>query len=334
MTACFWFNIDENITAAVKSVTGGLGRAPEIFKGTNKLPLFEQVRQEITEHGEVQTKDLARRLQCFAALEFYCGRFLPMDICPYLRTMVLYEFGTADFNGHKNRSKEWGDFDPARHDVVYKQPALENLAEYTGLEEVTVAFSPIDSLTWLESLSGIKKLNISGIKATDFSALSCVTKLKKLYMGQARLSDLAPLLALKELEVLNLIGVQIEDVSPLASLTVLKELTLSQMPITDISDLRSLKKLEKLVLQYVDLSDYNVLAEFPRLTWLDLGRTSIEDLSVLPIMPQLEALLLFESVNVHDLWPLKSFPNQKIVNAKGTAVIDWAAVAHVKTVHR
>ncbi len=74
-------------------------------------------------------------------------------------------------------------------------------------------------------------------------------KVKWLYLGNNRITDVSPLTRLKKLNALLLGGNQLTDVSALAGLKELKILSLANNQLTDVSALAKLKELERLSLE-------------------------------------------------------------------------------------
>lgn len=87
---------------------------------------------------------------------------------------------------------------------------------------------PVSDLSALAGLSGLEKLDLTGVKVSDVGALSGMSQLKALWLSSVPVSDLTPLTGLENLAALDLSFMRISDLSPLRGhLPFLKELSLS-----------------------------------------------------------------------------------------------------------
>jgi Leucine-rich repeat (LRR) protein len=108
----------------------------------------------------------------------------------------------------------------------------------------------------IAELTHLGCLFIGDNKISDIAPLSALVNLSELYIGRNQISDIRPLSALSQLRVLQLQSNQIEDISPLLGLTNLLELDISRNKIKDISPLMPLLKLEYLTLEHNPLNLY------------------------------------------------------------------------------
>lgn len=102
----------------------------------------------------------------------------------------------------------------------------------------------------MERMAGLKKLFLTNNKITDIAPLKNLSGLTALRLDYNSITDISSLQGLTGLKHLNLSANSIADISVLANLTELDSLTLSQNEITDISPLAGLTDLI-----YLDLSD-------------------------------------------------------------------------------
>ena len=110
-----------------------------------------------------------------------------------------------------------------------------------------------------------------------------MVNLKRISTWGNPFSDLSPLTGLTKLERLDICGARLSeaDLSLLAGLTGLKELYLAANGISDISSLAELAGLNRLGLDNNNISDISPLAGLTNLKWLGLHRNKIADFSPL-----------------------------------------------------
>jgi Leucine-rich repeat (LRR) protein len=105
-------------------------------------------------------------------------------------------------------------------------------------------------------MSHVTVLFVGDNKISDIAPLSALMNLSELYISNNQIKDLTPLSALNKLRVLQLQGNQIEDISALSGLTNLLELDISRNKIKDITPLEPLLNLEYLTLEQNPLNLY------------------------------------------------------------------------------
>ena len=204
----------------------------------------------------------------------------------------------------------------------------KDIRDLTGLEFAT-------NLTWLdlgsEYASGDGYINDNNI--SDFSPLSSLTSLERLYLDNTDIPNISVLSSLPNLTVLDLSYNSILDYSPLSKLTSLEGLSLRRIYLSDISDLISvlsgLPNLTVLNLNSNDtISDFSPLSSLPNLTRLSLHGSSISDVSWISSLPNLEWLILGYN-DISDITPLSNLTNLETVWLGNNNISDISAVANM-----
>ena len=204
----------------------------------------------------------------------------------------------------------------------------KDIRDLTGLEFAT-------NLTWLdlgsEYASGDGYINDNNI--SDFSPLSSLTSLERLYLDNTDIPNISVLSSLPNLIVLDLSYNSILDYSPLSKLTSLEGLSLRRIYLSDISDLISvlsgLPNLTVLNLSSNDtISDFSPLSSLPNLTRLSLHGSSISDVSWISSLTNLEWLTLSYN-DISDITPLSNLTNLETVWLGNNSISDISAVANM-----
>ena len=206
----------------------------------------------------------------------------------------------------------------------------KEIHDLTGLEFAT-------NLTWLdlgsEFVSGSGGGYINNNNISDFSPLSSLTSLERLYLDNTDIPDISVLSGLPNLTLLDLSYNSILDYSPLSKLTSLEGLSLRRIYLADISDLISvlsgLPNLTLLDLSSNDtISDFSPLSSLPNLTRLSLISSSISDVSWISSLTNLEWLTLSYN-DISDITPLSNLTNLETVWLGNNNISDISAVANM-----
>ena len=163
--------------------------------------------------------------------------------------------------------------------------------ELWSIEELEITGAVAD-LSQIKYLAGLTSLKISGIAATDFTALSTLPKLNKLDLSGCVLSAASAeaIGKLTELTSLNLSGCAISSAEAFASLTKLTALDLSNNVVSDISCLSTLTGLTTLSLKNNPITDISALEGCTALEVLDISACEISNLNALSGMTSLKEL--------------------------------------------
>ena len=124
----------------------------------------------------------------------------------------------------------------------------------------------------LQTLSHLRKLDLSHNQITDLTPLQWLTNLTELNLSDNQITDLAPLQFLTQLTTLSLYGNQITDLTPLSSLTHLTVLYLGTNQITQLSPLQSLTNLT-----FLDISDNPITNVSPLKSLTHLTAKTVEE---------------------------------------------------------
>lgn len=148
----------------------------------------------------------------------------------------------------------------------------------------------INDILFLGNLTNLKALHIFGTTVTsrDFSPISRVTSLNKLYLAYN----------------------DITDISFIENLTLMDNLNLESMSITDITPIKNLKSITRLSLYNLDISDLSPIAGLTSVKTMNLCLNNIRSISPLANLTSLTELRLgeWEDVNnntVNNITPLE-----------------------------
>ena len=171
--------------------------------------------------------------------------------------------------------------------------AIITPSEMATLTHLTYLSGNISDLTGLEHATSMEHLDLWNKRyISDISALSGLTRLTHLWLGNTNISDISALSGLTNLRYLTLAATNISDISALSGLTRLTTLELSRTNISDISALSGLTSLIGLAIVTGRISDISALSGLTSLTRLRLGYNNISDISPLKGLTSLEILSL------------------------------------------
>ena len=179
-------------------------------------------------------------------------------------------------------------------------------------------------------LTKLTRLSIRVATLSDLTGLEHATQLITLSLGGRDITDLTPLAQLTELTKLTLSGNEISDISPLAELTELRELSLSSNEISDISPLAELTELRELSLSFNRISDISPLTQLIELTTLSLHGNQISDITALTQLTKLTLLGL--TVNqISDISPLAQLKKLTFLQLGHNQVRDITPLAQTES---
>ena len=139
---------------------------------------------------------------------------------------------------------------------------LNNLTSLEDLDLGTSTISNISSLSNLASLTGLKELNLNGVKVYDINILSDLTSLERLYLGHHNVSDLSALSGLINLKMFSLGKTDTKDISSLSKWKSLEGVSLAGSLVSDVRALNSLTSLHTLNLVDTNVSDESIYELF------------------------------------------------------------------------
>ena len=179
-------------------------------------------------------------------------------------------------------------------------------------------------------LTKLTRLSIRVATLSDLTGLEHATQLITLSLGGRDITDLTPIAQLTELTKLTLSGNEISDISPLAELTELRELSLSANEISDISPLAELTELRELSLSFNRISDISPLTQLIELTTLSLHDNQISDITALTQLTKLTLLGL--TVNqISDISPLAQLKKLTFLQLERNQVRDITPLAQTES---
>ena len=138
-------------------------------------------------------------------------------------------------------------------------------------EEVKTKYCTDQSIAFLKSLSGVKKITIDKGDIKDFNVFTEFSELEKLTLKECDISNIEFLNKLTSLVELDLSSNKIINIDPVKYLPGLVSLDLSNNAIEDLSPVGSLSELE----------DLTSLVQCSSLSILDITHNKIRDVSVI-----------------------------------------------------
>lgn len=218
--------------------------------------------------------------------------------------------------------------DTILRETIGKTPEDELISnELWTIEELTISGTVTD-LTQLKYLTGLKKLKIESIPATDFTAVSSLPMLTELDLSGCILSGsaLESIAKLPELTSLNLAGCALKDISPLSGLVKLTTLDLSNNVISDISALSELTSLTTLSLKNNPIPSVSALKTCTKLETLNIASCGITSLDALTALSELSQLDAADNA-ITSIAPLADCKKLKKLYVSSNAVTNIAVLA-------
>ena len=135
---------------------------------------------------------------------------------------------------------------------------LTGLEHAVNLEGLDLANNPVSDLGPLESLPGLRRLNLDGVQV-DLWQLHSLRGLTELSLRGCGLDDVSALSSQTGLAVLDLGGNRVEDLGPLSGLVGLRVLGIRDNAVTDLAPLAGLPRLQQLDVRGNRIADFSVL---------------------------------------------------------------------------
>ena len=187
-----------------------------------------------------------------------------------------------------------------------------DIADLINLEELSMSHlrSNFNSLSFLTSFTQLKSLNISSNNSIgDLTALSQLTALEELnitYTGASDYSPLSTLVNLKKLFMVNSLYNNELDVADLTNLTALTDLDISGFKtIKNLDSLSIFTQLKALYIAQIDTAAINFLTDLTQLNILDVsGNRRLGDITPLENLVNLTELDLSLSTNLDNIMSL------------------------------
>ncbi len=199
----------------------------------------------------------------------------------------------------------------------------EDLHYFTGLKELIVQNTNIESLSFLGSFAKLEKLDLQGCRfpTDDLNYIAECSNLRELNLFDCGLSTISGLENAVNLQYLNLESNTLRNLSPLAGMQSLEDLKLSRNAVADLSGLSGLSDLKNLELNYNDISDLSPLATLSKLQVLELNHNNVANLSPAASLPELNTLQCAAN-GITDLTPLSGCHKLTTLDVSENKIVD------------
>jgi internalin A len=179
----------------------------------------------------------------------------------------------------------------------------------------------LSDISALSGLTNLQRIELGNTKVTDLSPLSGLINLERLELNNTKIIDLSPLSGLINLKRIDINNTKITDLSPLSGLQKLEHIEFCATLVNQLSPLIGLKNLQNLSFNYTNINNLDVLKELSSLQIIYAHSTKIKDLRALTELRNLKELYIGKT-QVIDLYPLKELTNLRILYIDRTPVKD------------
>ncbi|MEO8531234.1 MAG: hypothetical protein ABI459_08420, partial [Deltaproteobacteria bacterium] len=155
----------------------------------------------------------------------------------------------------------------------------------------------------LRKMRRIEDLTITGATLRDVDAISRLSRLKRIYIGDTGINAISFLSGLRRLERVTLYEPQLADSGPLSRKPNLEELTLVDNQVRELSAITTSDKLRKLDVHGTQITDIAPLSNLPVLRDINANHCPICDLSGWNTKSRVRVLRL-SGTKVSDIRPL------------------------------
>ena len=167
---------------------------------------------------------------------------------------------------------------------------LSDLRHMLYLEDLTISGQEITDLAFLEGMTHLKRLDLSGCTVhADLDILRTLPALEELSLQGCSISSLAFLEGAPALKHLDLSGNAIGNLSALASISTLQTLVLADNAVSDVKPLAGLTELTHLNLSENVLTDMAPLGACAKLTELDVSDNKLTSIAAVQSLTALTA---------------------------------------------
>ena len=264
------------------SVGGGFPSSDEYYSGPVELPL-----------GESTVCAVAVSSEGLVSPAVYVGYTIAGVIEQAEFVDESFEHYVQELLNRGNRSMKTNDlWSVASLDLPAEVQTLQDLRYFTGLSELTLHSLGDGDLSILPTLTGLKKLTLSGCELTSeqLTAVGSCRNLEELRLSGCGLSNITPLEGLEKLRVLDLSDNSINNLSPISNLTALETLLLSSNAVTSVNALNKLANLRVLDLSHNVIKSLTHLAQCTAMRELNVSNNELTSLAGLEFMAELEIL--------------------------------------------
>jgi internalin A len=206
---------------------------------------------------------------------------------------------------------------------------LKHLVISDGIPNEELNINSIGELTQLTSLELLRT------QTKDFSPLSKLTNLKKLYIAGYYLENLDFAVSMGSLSEITLCLVLINDISGISNLQSLEKIVLAETYyISDIAPLKNLTNLKKLTIWNTNVTDISALSGLTNLEVLELvGGKNITNIEYLENLTNVEYLNLNYNP-ITDITPLKNMTKLEVLSIHGTNITDISILFELKNLKK
>ena len=169
---------------------------------------------------------------------------------------------------------------------------LQELANLTYLESLTISNYTFDSLDFLSRLTSLDTLTMTDCRfpSDDLEVIASLPQLTDLTLSNCGISTIAGLEKAQKLSYLDLSNNTIRNLEPLSGLLSLKQITLNHNALTGLTALAALSNLEELDVSYNSLSSIAPIATCRKLKTLNVSNNSLSNLGAVDNLPALTIL--------------------------------------------
>lgn len=169
---------------------------------------------------------------------------------------------------------------------------LSQLSYLTGLKKLKIASVAATDFTVIASLPKLTELDLSGcvMSSGSMEAIGKLTELTSLNLSGCALKDISAISGLAKLTILDLSNNVISDLSPLSKMTALTTLSLKNNSVNNLQPLKNCTKLENLNVSSCEITGLDTLTEIRTLVSLDASDNAIVSIDALSNCTKLQEL--------------------------------------------
>ena len=162
-------------------------------------------------------------------------------------------------------------------------------------------WNSVSDISFLRKMSEVEELDVmNNPRLSDISAISGMTKMKRLEICRTDISDISVVRKMKDLEYLSMDETKVEDISPLAGLNKLNTLHMYGTPVKDISMLAGLPEIKDIDAQKTKVEDVSSFVKAGKLKVLFIEKSKLPKLVKKDIPKEIEKLKKkIEEMKIH-----------------------------------
>jgi len=196
---------------------------------------------------------------------------------------------------------------------------IHRLTDFTALQTLGFAGTPIDSLEFIENMVSLKALNFSSTNIVEIKSLSNLTSLEQILFRHTRVRDISCISNLNQIRVLKFSNTPIDNLMPLSRLTRLIELSCASTEVDSLSALSktySLRKLECFLTKITDLLPLKGLSRLEHISFANTDISSLDPLRELKLISHLSC----SETKINSLEPLNGLSRVQYFYCFGTKI--------------